>query len=157
MNAFTFDNPVFGVYAIVAALMIAKMMAHSWVTVYWMMRTRSGYRLPEDLRRTALNPEPRTDQLEVHPKVDRWRRIHQNELENVPPFLAVGLLYVATRPGLAAATAILGGYAASRFVHLYVVTTEGTHDARASAWTVGSMLIFVMAGLVIASAIQSLV
>jgi glutathione S-transferase len=157
MSLYTFDNPVFCVYTIAAALMIAKMMSHSWITVYWMLRMKSGLRLPEDLRKTPLNPDPRPDQLDIHPKVDRWRRIHQNEVENVPLFLAVGFLYVATHPALPIASAIFGAYVLSRFVHFWVVATERTHDARAYTWTVGSLLIYAMAALSLVGALRQLV
>jgi glutathione S-transferase len=156
MSPLTFENPVFAVYAVAAALMVAKTMTHSWITVYRMLKVKGGYRLPEDLRRTPLNPDPRPDQLAPNEYVERSRRIHQNELENVPLFLAIGLLFVCTEPRLALAGALFAGYVVSRLVHFHVVMSQGTHDARAAAWTVGSLIVYAMVVLVIVHSVTRL-
>ena len=49
-------DPVFATYAIAASLMILKAVAMSWLTVLRMMQVKGGYRSPEDLRQTLLNP-----------------------------------------------------------------------------------------------------
>ncbi len=100
MNLLTFQNPVFSAYAIAASLMVLKVVAMSWLTVWKMMRAKSGFRSPEDLRKTPLNPNPDPQQLAPNENVERVRRIQQNDLENVPFFLVAGFLYVLTAPPL---------------------------------------------------------
>jgi len=144
MNSITMQNPIFSAYAIAASLMVLKVVAMSWLTVWHMMREKGGYRAPEDLRKTALNPKPNKKQLEANERVERVRRIQQNDLENVPFFLVAGFLYVLTAPPLWLAQVLFYGYAVSRFAHFTAYYTAQTHDMRATLWTVGSLIIVFM-------------
>ena len=144
MNSITMQNPIFSAYAIAASLMVLKVVAMSWLTVWHMMREKGGYRAPEDLRKTALNPKPNKKQLEANERVERVRRIQQNDLENVPFFLAAGFLYVLTAPPLWLAQVLFYGYVASRFAHFAAYYTAQTHDLRATLWTLGSLIIMFM-------------
>lgn len=70
--------------------MVLKAVAMSWLTVVRMMQVKGGYRSPEDLRRTPLNPAPDPKQLLPDERVERIRRIQQNDLENLPFFFMAG-------------------------------------------------------------------
>jgi len=98
MTALTMGNPVFVTYMIAAALMILKIMGQGWMTVYRMIASDSGLVSPEDLRTGLINRDPRAEQLELNDYVDRSRRMHRNDLENIPAFLACGLLFVTAEP-----------------------------------------------------------
>ena len=74
-----------------------------------MLQVNGGFRSPEDLRKTPLNPSPDPKQLEPDERVDRIRRILLNELENLPFFLVAGLLFVLTGPPLPLAQWLLYG------------------------------------------------
>jgi glutathione S-transferase len=74
------QNPVFATYAIAASIMILKAVSMSWLTVVRMMRENGGFRAPEDLRKTPLNPNPSPAQIEPNERVERIRRIHMNDL-----------------------------------------------------------------------------
>lgn len=63
MQALSFDNPIFVTYAIASGVMVLKAVAIPWVTVARMMYFRAGFRTPEDLKRTLLNPHPDPSQL----------------------------------------------------------------------------------------------
>ncbi|HPU53650.1 MAG TPA: MAPEG family protein, partial [Burkholderiaceae bacterium] len=91
-----------------------------------------------------LNPVPDPRQLERNERVDRIRRIHLNDLENLPFFLVAGLLYVLTRPSLLMAQVLLYGYVASRLLHFAAYLSAQTHDLRATLWTVGSLILIFM-------------
>lgn len=149
MNTITLQNPVFGAYAIAASLMVLKVVAMSWLTVWNMMSARSGFRSPEDLRKTRLNPKPKKSQLAPNESVERVRRIQQNDLENVPFFLVAGFLFCLTAPPLWLAQVLFYGYAVSRFAHFAAYYTAQTHDMRATLWTVGSLIIVFMSVRVI--------
>lgn len=58
MDRLTLQNPVFAAYVIAATLMILKGVGMSWLTVVRMMRVNAGFRSPEDITKTALNPRP---------------------------------------------------------------------------------------------------
>jgi glutathione S-transferase len=144
MDKLSLQDPVFATYVIAATLMILKAVSMSWLTVVRMMQEKGGFRSPEDLRRTALNPAPDPQQLERNERVDRIRRIHMNDLENLPFFLAAGFLYVLTGPPLLLAQVLLYGYVLSRLLHFAAYLTAQTHDMRATLWTVGSLIIVFM-------------
>jgi len=145
MATLSLQNPLFATYAIAATLMILKVVGMSWLIVVRMMQVRGGYRSPEDLRKTLLNPLPDPKQLEPNEYVDRIRRIQLNDLENIPFFLVAGLLYVLTEPSLLLARGLLYGYVVSRFLHFAAYFTAQTHETRATFWTVGSLIIIFMA------------
>lgn len=146
MTTFELDNPVFRTYVIAAAIMTLKMALQGWMTVYRMTKVKGGFRSPEDLKRTPLNPSPRPDQLAPDDYVERSRRIHLNDCENLPPFLIAGLLFVTTAPPLWLAQAALYGYVATRLLHFLAYATAQVHDLRAAMWTPGSLIIIAMAG-----------
>jgi uncharacterized MAPEG superfamily protein len=144
MNPFTLDNPVFRVYVIAASLAILKMIGHAFLTVYRMVKAKGGFLNPEDLRRTALNPSPSPEQLAPNDYVERARRMHHNEGENTPLFLAAGLLFVATSPPVALAAILMFGYVAARFAHAWAYITERDHETRAAFFSIGAALTVVM-------------
>ncbi len=144
MTDFSLQNPVFATYAIAACLMILKVVTMSWLTVVRMMQVKGGFRSPEDLRKTPLNPAPDPRQLAPDERVERIRRIQMNDLENLPFFLVAGFLYTLTEPSLLLARVLLYGYVASRLLHFAAYLTAQTHDIRATLWTVGSLILLFM-------------
>jgi len=150
MEQLSFNNPVFVAYGVSATIMVLKAVAMSWLTVAKMMTHRSGFRSPEDLRRTSLNPDPSPEQLLPDERVERVRRIQQNDLENLPFFFMAGLLYVLTGPPLLLAQFLFYGYVVSRLLHFAAYYTAQIHDVRATLWTIGSLVILYMAGATLA-------
>ena len=146
MDKLSLHNPLFATYAVAATLMILKAVSMSWLTVARMMKAKGGYRSPEDLKKTPLNPEPDPKQLDRNESVDRIRRIQLNDLENLPFFLVAGFLFVLTEPSLLLAQVLLYGYVASRLVHFVAYLTAQTHETRATFWSVGSFILVFMTG-----------
>jgi glutathione S-transferase len=144
MDKLSLKDPVFAAYAIAASIMILKAVSMSWLTVFRMMQEKGGFRSPEDIRKTRLNPEPNAKQLEPNVRVERVRRILLNDLENLPFFLVAGLLFVLTEPSLLIARLLLYGYVASRLLHFAAYFTAQTHDTRAAFWTAGSLILIFM-------------
>jgi glutathione S-transferase len=145
VDTLSLEDPVFATYAIAAALMILKAVSMSWLTVVRMMQQNAGFRAPEDIRKTPMNPNPDASQLLPNEKVERIRRIHLNDLENIPFFLAAGFLYVLTGPPLWLAQVLLYGYVVTRFLHFAAYLSAQTHDLRAWLWTPGSLILIYMA------------
>lgn len=141
-----FDNPVFATYAIAATLMILKMMAQGWITVARMMKVGGGFVNPEDARPGWTNPKPRPGQLELHEDVERSRRMHRNDTENIPVFLVAGFLFALTQPPVWLAQVLLYGYVASRLGHFWAYITARGHEPRAFFFTIGSLIIMGIAG-----------
>jgi uncharacterized MAPEG superfamily protein len=140
------DNPVFHTYLIAASIMILKLMFQPWMTVVRMMKVGGGFRSPEDLKKTPLNPNPQSSQLEVNEYVDRSRRLNLNDLESIPGFLVAGFLFVLVDPPLLLAQILIWTYVAARVAHFVAYTTAQIHDIRAFCWTWSSLTVIVMAG-----------
>jgi glutathione S-transferase len=138
------QNPVFTTYVIAATIMILKGVSMSWLTVFRMMQAKGGFRSPEDIKKTPLNPEPNLQQLEPNERVERIRRIQLNDLENLPYFLVAGLLFGLTEPSVLIARCLIYGYVVSRLLHFAAYFTARTHDTRAALWTVGSVILIFM-------------
>ena len=75
----------FRVYAAVSAILIIKMVLVAFTTVAIRAKT-GGFHNNED---TKDGSAPIPNDL-----ADRLQRIHRNDLENILPFVALGLLYV---------------------------------------------------------------
>ena len=60
MDKLSLQNPLFATYVIAATLMILKVVGMSWLTVVRMLQVNGGFRSPEDLRKTPLNPTARS-------------------------------------------------------------------------------------------------
>jgi glutathione S-transferase len=144
LDRLSLHDPLFATYAIAASLMILKAVAMSWLTVVRMMEAKGGYRSPEDLKRTLLNPAPDPSQLLPNERVERIRRIQMNDLENLPFFLVAAFLYILTQPSLPLAQGLLYGYVASRLLHFIAYLTGQIHEVRATLWTVGSLILIFM-------------
>ena len=147
------QNPLFATYVIAATLMILKAATMSWLTVLRMIQANGGFRAPEDLKKTPLNPTPNPKQLEPVESVERIRRIHMNDLENLPFFLVAGFLFVLTEPSLVLAQWLLYGYVVSRFLHFAAYISAQTHEMRATLWTVGSLILIFMTGRTLLAAL----
>eukprot|EP00698_Gefionella_okellyi_P003754 TRINITY_DN13493_c0_g1_i1.p1 TRINITY_DN13493_c0_g1~~TRINITY_DN13493_c0_g1_i1.p1 ORF type:complete len:158 (+),score=22.22 TRINITY_DN13493_c0_g1_i1:40-513(+) len=148
------DDPLFATYCVSACIMILKVVSMSWLTVIRMMQESAGFRAPEDLRKTLLNPKPNAEQTKPNERVERVRRIQMNDLENVPFFLIGAFLWMLTEPSLFVAQCVMYGYVGSRLMHFMVYFTAQTHDMRATFWTIGSVLLIYMAGSTLYTALQ---
>ncbi len=152
MSLLTMDNPVFVTYTIAAALMILKLMGQGWVTVYRMLKVGAGWATPEDLRPGLINKNPRPQQLELNEYVDRSRRMQRNDLENIPAFLACGLLFVAVAPSYVLANILMYSFVGARLLHTLAYATKRSHEVRATLYTIGSVVVIVMAVYVLIAA-----
>ena len=153
MDKWSLQNPVFATYVIAATIMILKALSMSWLTVARMMKVNAGFRSPEDTKKTRFNPDASPGQTAPNDFVDRIRRIHLNDLENIPFFLAAGFLFLLTEPSLLVARVLFFGYVATRLAHFAAYLTERTHDTRAMLWTPGSLMLVYMTGRALLAAL----
>lgn len=144
MPSYSLENPVFVVYVIAASVMVLKLMGQGWITVYRMLRTDAGLINPEDIAPGPVNRNPRPEQLEINEYVDRSRRIHRNDLENIPAFLAAGLLFVAVQPPLMLAGALMATFVVARLLHTAAYLSKQSHEVRATLFTIGSLIVIYM-------------
>jgi len=152
METLSLANPVFATYAIAGSLMVLKIMAQGWITVVRMIRNDAGLLNPEDLKPGPANRNPKPEQLHPLEDVDRSRRIQRNDLENIPAFLAIGLIFVLIKPPLAAAQWLMYGFVAARLLHTIAYSTAQRHEVRAVFYSVGSLIVIAMAVWVLIAA-----
>jgi uncharacterized MAPEG superfamily protein len=74
------------------------------------------------LKSVFASPEDYTTQgmaarAERDADVERYRRAHRNDLENILPFFVVGAIYAATDPSALGAWLCLPGFALARVLH----------------------------------------
>lgn len=153
MTTLSMENPVFVTYLVASAIMILKVMGQGWMTVYRMLKINGGWASPEDLRPGLINRDPRPEQLALNDYVDRSRRIHRNDLENIPAFLACGLLFVMVGPSYLMANILMYGFVAARLTHTLAYATGQSHEVRATLYTIGSIAVIAMAVYVLVAAL----
>jgi uncharacterized MAPEG superfamily protein len=153
MNAYSMENPVFVAYIVSASIMILKLMGQGWMTVYRMMKTEMGLLNPEDLLPGPYNHNPGPRQLEPNDYVERSRRIQRNDLENIPAFLAAGLLFVAVEPTATLAISLMALFVIARLVHTIAYVTAQRHEIRSIPYTIGSLVVIFMAGYALMAAL----
>ena len=153
MTTLTIENSVFVTYMIAASLMILKIMGQGWMTVFRMLASDSGLASPEDLQTGLINRNPRPEQLDKNDYVDRSRRMHSNDLENIPAFLACGLLFVTAEPSVLLASILMYTFVGARLFHTLAYATKQTHEVRATLYTIGSTVVIIMAIYVLAAAV----
>jgi glutathione S-transferase len=91
IDALSFENEVLRGYITWGGLLLIKMLLMAFLT--GVQRFRKGaYENPEDVRGRE-NVEIKKDE-----DVERVRRAHLNDLENIPAFLLAGFFYVLSEP-----------------------------------------------------------
>ena len=145
MDLLNLQNPVFLVYTVAASLMVLKVMGQGWMTVYRMLKVNGGWASPEDLRPGMINKDPNASQLDANDYVERSRRMHRNDLENIPAFWISGLLFVFAEPSLILAQILLYGFVVARLLHSIAYATKRSHEVRAIFYTLGSVIVVLMA------------
>ncbi|XP_030567917.1 microsomal glutathione S-transferase 1 [Drosophila novamexicana] len=108
------SNPVFCCYLFWSSLLILKMLLMSLLTARQRIKTKT-FANPEDLR-VAKTSDVRFND----PNVERVRRAHRNDLENVLPFLLMSLAYVACGPHPLTAKLLIRIGASARLLHTIV-------------------------------------
>lgn len=73
-------------------------------------------------------------------RIERLRRALQNDLENILPFLGVGLIYALSGPSLGMARFLIGGFALARIAHT-IFYVRGLQPHRTIAFLIGMTLL----------------
>lgn len=100
---------------------------------------------PRGLAERSDQQEAKSGTVDANDYVERSRRLHRNDLENIPAFLAAGLLFVIIDPTLWIAQVLMYGFVLARAAHFIVYATKGSHELRATFYTIGSLIVIYMA------------
>ncbi|KFQ65487.1 Microsomal glutathione S-transferase 1, partial [Phaethon lepturus] len=145
------DNDVFRAYATYTTIVLLKMMLMSLVTAYFRI-TRKAFVNPEDTASFGRG-ESAKKYLRTDPDVERARRGHLNDLENIVPFLGIGLLYALSGPELSTALLHFRIFAGARIVHTFAYLIPLPQPSRGLSWAVGYAVTILMAYNVLKTAL----
>ncbi|XP_041059286.1 microsomal glutathione S-transferase 1-like [Carcharodon carcharias] len=139
------NNEVFLAYSTYGTIVLLKMLFMGPLTGYFRM-TRKVFANPEDARaHGAKDEEAKKKYLRTDPDIERVRRCHQNDLENIVPFMGIGLLYTLTGPDLSTALLHFRIFAGSRIFHSIAYLVPLPQPSRGLSWMVGMGVTFSMA------------
>nr|XP_020477970.1 microsomal glutathione S-transferase 1 [Monopterus albus] len=144
------DSEVFMAFTTYAAIVVLKMLLLAPMTSYYRI-TRGAFSNEEDV--AGKSAEEKKKLLRTHPDVERVRRCHQNDLENVVPFVMIGLLYALTGPELSAALLHFRLFAASRIFHTIAYTCALPQPSRGLSFLLGLLVTLSMAYRVLSAAL----
>ena len=106
------ELPAFAPLVLFSVLLVMKMGAVAVITAN--RRRKSGVVVnPED---TKVNPGSRAEREDA-PETLRAKRVHLNDLENIPGFLVLALLFTLSGCSATAGWAYFGTYFAARTLH----------------------------------------
>lgn len=106
-----FTTLAWKLWALTVLALALKMLVLASLTSRQRLRRRV-FASPEDYATQQLPPSSERDA-----DVERYRRAHRNDLENILPFCVVGAIYAATQPSALGAWLCLPGFAVSRVLH----------------------------------------
>lgn len=130
------SQPAVHAYAIVAAVLVLKMALTGTLT--GLSRVVKGvYLTPEDYKFAGKTPA-QDDEF-----IERTRRIHRNDLENILPFLAIGFIFSLTGVSVTAASWLFGIFAVVRVLHTltYLFSLQ---PWRTLFYEVGNVVLFII-------------
>ncbi|XP_032593808.1 microsomal glutathione S-transferase 1 isoform X1 [Drosophila grimshawi] len=140
------NNAVFRCYMGWSAILVLKMFAMSLITGIWRFITLT-FANQEDLM------SPKLKVKFDDPNVERVRRAHRNDLENILPFFIVGLLYTLTNPSAFLAINLFRAVGIARIAHTLVYAVVVVpQPARALAFFVALLATVYMALQVVLAA-----
>ncbi|XP_059616908.1 microsomal glutathione S-transferase 1-like [Phlebotomus argentipes] len=106
------ENPVFLAYVTWACILGIKMLLMSPLTGTFRVKN-AAFANPEDLPK-------QTTELKTDEQVERVRRAHLNDMENILPFLTIGLIYVLTNPNPMIAIILFRVAGTVRIIHTII-------------------------------------
>ncbi|XP_069867893.1 microsomal glutathione S-transferase 1 [Dipodomys merriami] len=146
------DDEVFRAFASYTTIILLKMMLMSPLTAFHRL-TKKVFANPEDCASFGKG-ENTKKYLRTDDSVERVRRAHLNDLENVVPFVGVGLLYALSRPAPATALLHFRVFAGARLFHTVAYLLPLPQPSRALGFFVGYGVTLSMAGRVLQAALR---
>jgi prostaglandin-E synthase 1 len=134
-------HPAFNVFAICAALLVAKMIVVGHITGFVRIK-REAVLNPEDVKAFRSS---KPESMQEDPVVARSLRAHRNDLESTLPFLAIGFPYLLTDPSASTATGLFVGFTLFRTL-FSVFYFLGAQPWRSLSFVLGELCVLVMLG-----------
>ena len=130
----SFDDPVFASYVYYSSLVTLKMFGVALMTSFKRLTTGT-YANQEDV--DGFSGKKGGKVVLNNDNLERVRRNHLNDLENITPFIMIGLLYVLSKPNPSTAIWHFRVFAVSRFLHTICYQVPVPQPSRAFCFLVG--------------------
>ncbi|XP_035248129.1 prostaglandin E synthase [Anguilla anguilla] len=127
------DNEVFASFVFYSTLLILKMYILAIITGQQRLH-RKAFCNPEDAMRHGGLQYHRED-----PDVERSRRAHRNDMENIFPFLFLGAVYSITEPTLLIARVHFQVFFLARIMHTVAYLFALKAPTRSVSYTIGQV------------------
>ncbi|XP_057662318.1 microsomal glutathione S-transferase 1-like [Diorhabda carinulata] len=127
------ENDVLRSYLFYSTILILKMMFMSFFTGSKRFKHKA-FANPEDAQKLKL--KPKTDE-----NVERVRRAHLNDIENIPLFFVAAVIYILTNPTPSIAKMLFLVYTVARIAHTFVYAVVPIpQPARGISWFIGTAI-----------------
>ncbi|KAL7637635.1 UNVERIFIED_CONTAM: hypothetical protein RMT77_012364 [Armadillidium vulgare] len=131
------DNPLFCKYIFYSSILALKMFFMAPMTSFY-RRTKLVWINPEDAARRNVKIKPNDEDVE------RVRRAHRNDIENIVPFWVLGLLFLQTNPSSLLTLTCFRLFTLSRILHSVAYLAQQSF-LRSVLFTVGFFINIFMA------------
>ncbi|XP_051011475.1 microsomal glutathione S-transferase 1 [Acomys russatus] len=129
------DNEVLMAFSTYATIILTKMMLMSFVTALKRINNKV-FANPEDCVAFAKGENAKKF-LQVDERVERVRRAHLNDIENIIPFFGIGLLYSLSGPDLSTALMHFRLFVGARLYHTVAYLTPLPQPNRGVSFFIG--------------------
>lgn len=136
------DMEVLLVFSKYTVFLIVKMMLMSMITGLYRMK-KKAFSNPEDAASLGKG-ENAKKYLRTDPDVERVRRCHLNDIENILPFIFIGFFYCLSGVSLSTATLHFRIFFGSRIFHTIAYLVPLPQPCRGLAWLTGYLVTFSM-------------
>lgn len=123
-------------YAFYSTILILKMFAVALVTIRRRF-SKNVFSSPEDYKFHGHDIRGKDKPMVIDEDVERARKNHLNDLENIPAFLFLGLLFVLTGPNPSTALWHFRVFTISRIFHMFAYQIPLPQPARAGSYIIG--------------------
>jgi len=127
------ENPVFCIFLLTSAALFAKTHCMAWLQVWSGCKNNSFSKNPWDWKTGSPNAEAKKTEDDLAKKT--YHNIHENDIENIPLTLFLHLLLVLIQTTVPVAKFIMITYTVSRYIHTFWYAWYGSHEIRATLWS----------------------
>ncbi|XP_063431527.1 microsomal glutathione S-transferase 1-like [Mytilus trossulus] len=147
-STFSFENAIVSQFIFYATIVLLKMMLMS----VWTSKNRISKEVYANVEDLKLSPNDKLKINTTDTDVERIRRCHQNDIENIIPFVLIGCFYCMTGPSPFIAGLHFRLFAACRIFHTIAYRFVIPQPARFIAFLGGWGITASMAVAVLGSA-----
>merc|ERR1712046_565712 len=114
------------------------------VTGFYRLYKKSFVTIEDAMDAAAGDGEKAKKMMAEDDDVERYRRAHANDLENVPIFILISLFYLASNPSAIAANVHFITFTASRILHTVAYVGLKSSALRGLAFLIGTIMMMSM-------------